>query len=151
MREGVAPEVSAGRAVGVGTPIPCGAEQRNRAGIRSAHCLSAKREFAHFPRAVSSAGQSRSDPHMRASPPPPPARRVVSRRPTTQPQQTQEASGEEEEAEDSSCGACVCLMKTLAAQIPSSYSTIMGIASASCETTSGGVTMAAMMKASTMK
>jgi hypothetical protein len=35
--------------------------------------------------------------------------------------------------------------------MPSSYSRHMGMASASCEITSGGVTMAAMTKATTMK
>ena len=53
-------------------------------------------------------------------------------------------------ATDSS-GACVCRMNTCAAQIPTSYSRHIGIASASCETTSGGVRIAAMMKARTMK
>lgn len=50
-----------------------------------------------------------------------------------------------------SSGACVCRMKICAAQMPSSYSRHMGTASASCDTTSGGVTTAAMMKATTMK
>ena len=51
----------------------------------------------------------------------------------------------------SSAGACVCLMKICAAQMPTSYSRHIGIASASCETTSGGVRTAAMMNARTMK
>ena len=50
-----------------------------------------------------------------------------------------------------SSGALVCRMKICAAQMPTSYSRHIGIASASCDTTSGGVTMAAMMKASTTK
>src|SRR4051812_5849016 len=52
---------------------------------------------------------------------------------------------------DSSSGAFVCLMKICAAQMPTSYSRHIGTARASCDTTSGGVITAAMMKASTTK
>lgn len=58
-------------------------------------------------------------------------------------------------AEGFSCevpsGALVCLMKNCAAQMPTSYRMTMGMASASCETTSGGVTTAATTNEATMK
>ncbi|GAO26724.1 HtrA2 peptidase [Alicycliphilus sp. B1] len=50
-----------------------------------------------------------------------------------------------------SSGAWVLRMNSCAAQMPISYSRHIGTASASCETTSGGVTMAAITKAATMK
>jgi S1-C subfamily serine protease len=44
---------------------------------------------------------------------------------------------DEEAASSVSSGALVCLMKICAAQIPTSYSRHMGMAKASCDTTSG--------------
>jgi len=54
-------------------------------------------------------------------------------------------------ASPSSSGAFVCLMKICAAQMPISYSRHIGTASASWDTTSGGVITAATMKATTTK
>ena len=51
----------------------------------------------------------------------------------------------------SSSGFLDDLANQPAATIPTSYSTHIGMASASCEITSGGVTTAATTKASTMK
>ena len=61
-------------------------------------------------------------------------------------------TNQEAEADSSaSSGALVCLMKICAAQMPTSYRMHMGMASDSCDTTSGGVTMAAITNAITMK
>ena len=54
-------------------------------------------------------------------------------------------------AAGASSGALGCLMNTCAATMPTSYRMHIGIASASCEITSGGVTTAAMMKLATTK
>ena len=51
----------------------------------------------------------------------------------------------------SASGAWVCLMNICAATMPTSYRMHIGMASASCEITSGGVTTAATMKDDTMK